>query len=105
MSPSPVEKLQLLQQNLQALLMKKQNSENQLSEVDSALSNLNDGSYKIIGNLMLKVDAQTIKQELIERKKNLELRLKTLAGHEQKLKESLEKAQQEFVKNTQQAKN
>ena len=81
--------LQMFEQNLQQSLMQRQQLKAQLSEIDTALAELEktDTSYRIIGNIMVKSTKEDIKKDLTEKKDMMEIRVKTLEKQEGQLKE------------------
>jgi prefoldin beta subunit len=93
--------LQLLEQNMQTFLMQKQQFQMQLSEIESALLNIKDSkkTYKIIANVMVDTDKQTLEKELQQKKEVLELRIKSLEKQEEKIREKSEKLQKEVLGN------
>tara|TARA_Y100000310_G_C20558874_1_gene751998 strand:+ start:167 stop:499 length:333 start_codon:yes stop_codon:yes gene_type:complete len=92
--------LQLLEQNLQAFLVQKQQFQTQEIEVDSALSEIKDkkDAYKIIGNLMIKVNTTQLTDELSQKKESLSIRIKNLEKQEEKVREKLKTIQTEVLK-------
>jgi len=81
--------------------MQKQTFQIELAETRGALEELEKSGedvYKIIGQLMLKSDKSKMKSELEEKKKMLELRLKTLENQEKSTTERLEKLRGEIMK-------
>ncbi|MAG08135.1 prefoldin subunit beta [Candidatus Woesearchaeota archaeon] len=96
-----VEQLQLLEQNLQAFLVQKQQFQAQEIEVDSALNEIKDkkDAYKIVGNIMINVDAKQLNDELSQKKESLNIRIKNLEKQEEKIREKLKKIQAEVLKN------
>ncbi|MDO8656079.1 MAG: prefoldin subunit beta [Nanoarchaeota archaeon] len=99
MASTKINQLQLLQQNLQNIAAQKQQYENQLIELDSALTELltTDKAYKIVGKLMFASSTEKLKKELEEKKEVAQLRLNNFTKQEDKLKQSLEEAQQEVM--------
>ncbi len=99
MTSPKINQLQLLQQNLQAIAAQKQQYENQLIELDSALAELSttEKAYKIVGKLMISSPAKKLMQEIQEKKEVAELRLRNFTKQEDKLKQSLESVQQEVL--------
>ncbi|MBU1974588.1 MAG: prefoldin subunit, partial [Nanoarchaeota archaeon] len=73
-----VQQLQLVQQNLQNILLQKQQVQNQLIEYNSALENLKgtDKAYQITGKIMIAQSAEKITKDLQEKKETAEVRLK-----------------------------
>ena len=87
-----------LQQNLQAILLQKQQVEVELSEVEKALAELTkmgpDGVvYKSAGSLLVKVNKDDIQKELQERKELANTRSAVLAKQEQRVRESAKEVQ------------
>ena len=95
-----IQEMQMLEQNLQNLLMQKQAFQIELSELDLALKEIEtsgDEVYKVIGQLMIKSEKSKIKEDLENKKKILELRVKTFENQEISLKEQLEKIHKEIT--------
>lgn len=94
-----ISQLQLLEQNLQNFNMQKQQLQSKIFEFDSALEELanTEESYKIVGNIMVKVDKSSLKKELEEGKENTTIRINALEKQEQALREKAKKIQQEVV--------
>jgi len=97
-----IQKLQLYEQKIQALLAQRQEVESSLSEIDSALEALNNSkekeSFKIIGNVMILQKNSEIKTELEMDKKKVDLRIKNLEKQENELKSVAEAMQKEVLK-------
>jgi len=95
-----IERLQLLEQNLQSFLVQRQTFQSQLMEVDSALTELEgtDAAYKIVGNIMVAASKDKLKEDLGQKKEVLALRIKTLEKQEQQLRERASKTQSEILK-------
>ena len=82
------------QQNLQAVLVQKQQVELELTETQKALEELvksadSEGIYKFAGNLLVKVEKNAIVKELTERKELANTRKMVLAKQESRFRESL----------------
>jgi prefoldin beta subunit len=94
-----ISKLQLIEQNVQTLLMQKQQFQAQLFELESALKEIEktDESYKIIGNVMIKTDKTALKAELASKKEIIDLRLKNIDKQEKQLREKGEALQKEVM--------
>lgn len=95
-----INELQLLQQNLQTILTQKQQLQNQLVELESALHELQSTSkaYRIVGKIMLATSRESLSSELREKKEVSEVRLKNIERQEEKLKQSMERVQQDVIK-------
>ena len=101
MEENKIQELQILEQNLQTILLQKQNFQIELAENTGALEELRkseDDVYKIIGQLMIKTEKSKIENELQEKKKMLELRIKTLENQENSIVEKVEELRKEFMK-------
>ena len=94
-----INQLQLYEQSLQNILLQKQQFQNQVTEFDSALSELKKSSesYRIIGNIMVKADSEELKKDLETKKSKMELRIKTLDTQETNIQEKVEKLQSDVM--------
>ena len=94
-----VSQLQILQQNLQSLLVQKQQFQIQLNEIESAASELKDAkqTYKIVGNIMVLGEKESISKQLDQRRDIIELRIKTIESQEEKLRKKAEELQKEIL--------
>ena len=94
-----VAQLQLLQQNLQTLLVQKQQFQMQLNEIESASSELVNAkqAYKIIGNIMVLSTHETLKKELSDKKEMIELRVKNFEAQEERLQKKAEELKQAVI--------
>ena len=86
------------QQNLQAVLVQKQQVELELSETEKALEELGKASdseaiYKFAGNLLVKVKKDDVVKELTEKKELGGTRKMVLAKQETRFRESLKELQ------------
>ncbi len=87
-----------IQQNLQAVLVQKQQVELERDETRRALEELGkaaetDNIYKFAGSLLIKVTKDSITKELIEKKELAETRSVVLTKQETRFKESLKDLQ------------
>ena len=81
-----VQRMQILEQNMQNILMQKQAFQMELSETQASLKELeksNDEVFKIVGQLMIKSEKPKIKEELENKQKIIELRINTLDKQEE----------------------
>jgi prefoldin beta subunit len=90
-----IEKLQALQEQLQGVLVRKQQFETELKEVERAIGEiekLNPDSrvYKIVGTFLVLVNKDQALQELRDRKELLELHVKTLTKQETMLRKQID---------------
>ena len=88
-----VGKFQAYQQQLQTIVIQKENLKLQILEIDKALEELEASkekqAYKIAGPIMIKKDSEDLKTELKEKKENFNLRIKTLESTEERIMKSL----------------
>jgi len=99
MDQEKIQELQILEQRLQNTILQKQAFQIEIAETNSALEELEksgDEVFKIIGQLMIKSEKSKINEELLEKKKILELRIKSFEKQESSLAEQLEKFQEEI---------
>jgi len=91
--------LQFLEQSLQGFLMQKQTIQMELNETNNAINEVKKSKndvYKVIGNIMLKSDKESLLKELEEKKNLLDLRIKSLEKQEKILDEKVEKSKKEI---------
>ncbi|MGV8151207.1 MAG: prefoldin subunit beta [Candidatus Woesearchaeota archaeon] len=95
-----INQMQLIQQNMQNVAMQRQQFQIQETEIESALSELENSSenYKIIGNIMIKADSEKLKSELKERLEMLKIRINSLEKQEEKFRDKAEDIQKEVLK-------
>jgi len=100
-------KMQQSQQNLQSILMQKQQVEMENNESDRALEELkkasdNDQVFKYAGSILIKSDKKSLIDELEEKKELSKTKSIVLAKQEERLKTSLQEQEQkiqEMLKN------
>lgn len=95
-----INQIQILQQNLQNISMQRQQFQLQQSEIESALSELgrNPKTYKIIGNIMVSADNDSLKNELHEKQQMISIRISSIEKQESKIREKAEELQKEVLK-------
>ncbi len=92
---------QQVQQQAQAIASQRFQLELQLKEVERSLGEVNklddDAEiYKSVGAILLRSTTSTVKEELVEKKETLELRIKTLKKQEEKVQQRLREMQQKI---------
>lgn len=94
-----ISQLQLMEQNLQALLGQRQQFQQKVVEINSALEELKktDKSYKIIGNIMVLKDSKELDKELSQKKEILEIRIKNVEKQEDQIRTKAKKLQEEVL--------
>jgi len=92
-------KMQLLEQNMQNMMMQKQQFQSQLIEVTSAMEELDktDKAYKIIGNIMVLSKKESLKTDLEQKKEMVDLRIKAIEKQEADLKDKAKDIQKEVL--------
>ena len=99
MDNNQIQEMQILEQRLQNSIFQKQAFQMELAETDSAILELEkagDEVFKIIGQLMVKFEKSKMKDELPDKKKILDLRIKSLEKQESSLNEQVEKLREKF---------
>ena len=89
-----------MEQNLQNLLLQKQAFQMELSETKAArreIEKAGDDVFKIIGQLMIKSDKSQVKDELSNKEKLLELRLKSIEKQEIGLIEKIDSLRKDVL--------
>lgn len=91
-------RLNQLQQNLEAILMQKQQIEVELVEIDKALEELKkindqDAVYKTAGPVLIKAKRDDVMKELEEKKELSNTRVMVLSKQETRVKENLKDLQ------------
>jgi len=96
-----ISQLQMLEQSMQNFMVQKQQFQQQLVEINSALKELKDAesSYKIVGNVMVAAKKEDLSKDLEEKKKMVELRIQTIEKQEKQLKEKASDMQGQVLKN------
>ncbi len=93
---------QALQQQLQAILIQKENLKLQIFEMDKAMEELEASkgtkAYKIVGPIMVQKDLKKLKVELKEKKDNFDLRTKTIEKAEGRITKRLKEMEPRLKK-------
>ncbi|MCK4476034.1 MAG: prefoldin subunit beta [Methanophagales archaeon] len=76
---------------VEALLRDSENALEELEKLDE-----NSVIYKNIGELMIKVDKELVKEDLSERKETYDLRLKTLERQDERVQKKYQQLQQQL---------
>ena len=94
-----IQRLQMMEQNMQSLNMQKQQFQAQLFEIEGALKELESApvAYKIVGGIMIGTDKVALQKELQSKKELFELRVQTFEKQEKQLKEKAKKLQEEVL--------
>jgi prefoldin beta subunit len=101
-------KIQQFQQQLQVLLMQKQELQVQTAEIENAAKELDKTDttevYEIIGNIMVKKNKEELKKSLQEKKEIIDLRIKTLNKQIDVLTKKTQEIQEKIIQLTKEKK-
>ncbi|MBS3107355.1 prefoldin subunit beta [Candidatus Woesearchaeota archaeon] len=95
-----VNELQLIEQNLSNFMSQKQQFQGQLMETENALvelSNSKGTAYKIIGNVMIASDKDSLKKDLEDKQEKLNLRIKNIEKQEERMQSHAKELQNEVM--------
>ena len=95
-----IKDLQIIEQNLQSIILQKQNLQFEISENSEALDELNSSKgdvYKVVGQIMLKSKKEDLKKDLESKKEVGELRIKNFDKQEASIKDRLAKLREEVM--------
>lgn len=94
-----IAKLQTMEQSLQQYGMKRQQFVQKMLEIDAALNEIEKAPemYKIVGNIMVKTDKDSLKKDLDHKKEMADLRVKTLEKQESKIQTVVEDLKKEVM--------
>jgi prefoldin beta subunit len=96
-------RLQQIQQNLQAIMMKKQQIEQEIAETDTILEEIKklDGDnkvYKRYDNLLIRSKREDILQEFKEKKVTLNTRMLVVEKQESRVNDNLKEVENKIIK-------
>jgi prefoldin beta subunit len=98
-----ISRLQQIQQNLQAIMMKKQQIEQEIAETDRILEEIKkiDGDnkvYKRYDNLLIKSKREDILKEFKEKKVTLNTRMLVVEKQESRVNDNLKEVENKIIK-------
>ena len=96
-----IEEMQMLEQQLNNLLMQKQSFQIEFSETQAALKEIEtsgDEIFKIVGQLMIRTEKEKMKEELSNKEKIIDLRIKSLEKQESSFMEKLGELREKLMK-------
>jgi len=94
-----IQELQVFEQQLQQGALQKQTVQVELNEVINALTEVSktkDEVYKIIGEIMVRADQESLTKELTEKKRVLEIRIQALEKQETLTEDKTKKLREEI---------
>ena len=100
MDQEKLQRMQFLEQNLQAVYMQKQTFQMELSETISAIGeveNSKDDVYKIIGQMMIKTDRNKMLDDLKEKEKLIKARMTSLDKQEESISKEVRTLRDELI--------
>ena len=103
MNDSLMHESHALEHNLKAISTEKQTITSELSEIVNALqevTNTKDDVYKIIGQVMIKSEKNSVIKELEEKRKVLDLRLNAVEKQEKLLEKKALELREEILKSS-----
>ena len=101
MEEKNIQEIQFLEQGLQNILFQKQAFQMELSETQEALKELENSKgevFKVIGQIMIKSEKSKMKEEMLNKAKISELRIKNLEKQEVSLSDRIEKIRNDGLK-------
>jgi prefoldin beta subunit len=95
-----LQEMQMLDQSLHNLLLQKQAFQMELSETKSGLVEIEKSGeiFKLVGELMIKVGKEKVKEELLSKEKILNMRIKSIEKQEDSIAKRLEELRNKFSK-------
>lgn len=97
-----INQFQMLQQQLQEILVQKENTKLHKLEFEKALEELNKSdskeAYKIAGPIMVKRNLEEMKKEVQEKTEDIDVRLKTLSSAEDRITNKLKEIEPKIKK-------
>ena len=100
MEQEKLQQMQFLEQNLQSVYMQRQAYQMEISETEAALTEVEktkDAVYKVIGQLMLKVDKDKTVEDLKSKKKLIEARISALEKQGEQVEKQVKALRDELV--------
>jgi len=93
-----INNLTMMEQSLSQMISQKKTFQSQLLEIESARTEIKEDAYKIIGNFMFKKNKKELREELEEKKKLLQARIKSFEVQEEKAEKKFKELQEEVLK-------
>ena len=92
-----IQEIQIFEQNIHNLLLQKQAFQMEISETRAAKKEIENSKdvFKIIGQLMIGADKKKVKEELLNKEKLLDLRIKSIEKQEKSLAEKMDSLRKE----------
>lgn len=94
-----IQEIQILEQNLQTILMQKQNMTLEINEVLNAMQEIKSSPnevYQMLSGIMIKSSVEKVRKELEEKKKIFELRISSIEKQEKIIEDKIQKLRDEM---------
>ncbi|MEM3074485.1 MAG: prefoldin subunit [Candidatus Pacearchaeota archaeon] len=95
-----IQSLQILEQNFQNIILQKQTFQIEINEILTAINEIGKTKsdvFRVIGQIMVKSDKASLNKELGEKKKILDLKVKSVEKQELEMKEEIERLRAEIM--------
>ena len=95
-----IQGLQMLEQGYQNIVFQKQSFQVEVNETNTALSEVEKSKsdvFRVLGQVMVKADKNSLKKELKEKSDLLNLRMKTVERQELQMREEIERLRSEIM--------
>ena len=95
-----IQGLQMLEQGYQNIVFQKQSFQVEVNETNTALSEVEKSKpdvFRVLGQVMVKADKNSLKKELKEKADLLNLRMKTVERQELQMREEIERLRSEIM--------
>lgn len=102
MNQESLQELQFLEQNLNSILMQKRAIEMENSELESSLEEVKKNKediFKLIGNILIKTDKESVEKDLKEKIEHVKARLRTYEVQEKNIAKRISEIRGEMLKN------
>jgi prefoldin beta subunit len=102
MNQENLQELQFLEQNINSILMQKRAIEMEVAELESSLEEVkknNEDIFKLIGNILIKTDKESVEKDLKEKIGHVKSRLKTYEAQEKNVAKRIAEIREEIIKN------
>jgi prefoldin beta subunit len=97
-----LQELQFLEQNLNSILMQKRAIEMESAELESSLEEIKktkDDVFKLIGNIMIKTNKDSVEKDLKEKVERIKSKAKAYETQEKNVSKKIEEIREEILKN------
>lgn len=95
-----IQGLQMLEQGYQNIIYQKQSFQIEVNETNTAFAEVEKSKedvFRVLGQVMIKADKESLKKELKEKSDILNLRMKTIEKQELQMREEIERIRNEIM--------